>query len=115
MIFALCIFATITVIDGDMIRVGAERIRLLGFDAPETCFAKCKREAALGSKATENLRQLLKSKCVTIVRTRKDRYRRTLAHVFVNGENIAKIAIREKWGRPYYGGKRMPWCKSDDR
>lgn len=101
----------ITITDGDTIRLGNERIRLLGLDAPETHQARCRAERRLGDRATERLRDLLASGDVRIERgPRPDKYRRTLAVVTVDGRDVAAILITEGLARPYDGGRRLPWC-----
>jgi len=40
-----------------------------------------------------------------------DKYRRTLAHVYVAGSPVADVMIGEGFARAYDGGKRLPWCK----
>ncbi len=98
-------------VDGDTIRLGGERIRILGLDAPETHQACCRAERRLGDRATERLRELLASGDVRIERgPRPDKYRRTLAVVTVDGRDVAAILISEGLARPYDGGRRLPWC-----
>lgn len=94
--------------DGDTIRCGDERIRLIGIDAPETEQAKCASERARGLAAKERLRQLL-SGGFTIERDGVDRYRRTLATLYVNGVDVGSVMIAEGHAREYAGGRR-PWC-----
>ena len=58
------------VYDGDTVEIlcGADKrtARLVGFDTPETREPRCAAEAALGKRATERLRELVKSGPVTI-------------------------------------------------
>ncbi len=51
--------AEIIIVDGDTIRVAGERVRLVGFDAPETRDARCAREKELGDQATKRLTRLV--------------------------------------------------------
>ena len=55
--------ANVHVIDGDTIRVHHQKpdVRLVGFNAPETCRAACEAEADLGAKATRRLRELVRT------------------------------------------------------
>jgi endonuclease YncB( thermonuclease family) len=55
--------ADVRVIDGDTIQVfGVEpNVRLVGFDAPETWCAECEAERALGVRATERLKALVRA------------------------------------------------------
>jgi len=83
----------------------------MGFDTPETYRAKCESELAAGYEAKARLATLLRSGTVTIERRGLDKYRRTLAHVYVAGSPVADVMIGEGFARAYDGGKRLPWCK----
>ncbi len=91
---AACILlSSISVIDGDTIEIGGKRIRIVGIDTPETYYAKCEKEKRLGDQATEKLRSKLSQGCVQLkYLPYQDRHNRTLARVFVNRVDIAKIA-----------------------
>jgi endonuclease YncB( thermonuclease family) len=39
-----------------------------------------------------------------------DRYRRSLAHLTVNGKDVGEILISEGLARPYNGKHRDGWC-----
>ncbi len=83
-------------IDGDTLRCGKERIRLLGIDAPEMP-GHCRRGRSCvqgdpyASKAA--LASMLKGQ-VTIERRGQDRYGRTLASVRVNGVDLSDAQVR---------------------
>ncbi len=47
------------VIDGDTIKIGPRKIRIIGIDAPETHPARCPEEARAGEAATAELQRLL--------------------------------------------------------
>lgn len=98
------------VTDGDTIRIGDERIRIIGIDTAELD-CRCARECSLARKAQARLRELLSSGYVTIERKGKDRYRRTLATVRVGGRDVGAVLIEEGLARRYTGRtKRAPWC-----
>ena len=102
-------------IDGDTIAVGQERLRIIGMDTPETYFAQCAAERVMGYAAAGRLQRLLNTRRVRIERQSRDKYGRTLARIFVGGEDVAQVLIREGWARPYEcpGGRcpaRQPWC-----
>ncbi|KQM65809.1 nuclease [Sphingomonas sp. Leaf17] len=86
-----------TATDGDTIRCGSERIRLLGIDAPEMP-GHCRRGRVCApgdpvrSKAT--IAAMLRRGPVTITRTGRDRYGRTLALVSVNGRDLSCEQLR---------------------
>lgn len=97
-----------SITDGDTIRIGKERIRLMGFDTPEVFKPGCTEEKALGDKATIRLGQLLGSGNVTIERHGLDKYGRTLALIRVEGKDVGPILIKEGLARA-----RKPkggWC-----
>lgn len=99
--------------DGDTIRAGDERIRIIGIDAPELGKrARCVAEQKAAEKARDFLSTALASGPVTITRQGEDRYGRTLAYVFVNGRDIADTMIDLDLGRPYMGGRRDGWCET---
>jgi endonuclease YncB( thermonuclease family) len=73
-------------VDGDTIRYGAERIRIRGLNAPELTEPG-------GREALERLGQLLREGTIHIVPHGKDVYDRTVADLFVNGQNVAEILM----------------------
>lgn len=93
-----------TVTDGDTIRCGDERIRLIGIDAPELrghCRPGRQCAPGDGKASARSLRQFIVGKRLSIrrFRTRKgqrlaDRYGRTLAVVYADGINIACHQLR---------------------
>lgn len=99
--------ADLRVIDGDTIHIGGENIRILDLDTPEMR-GKCDAERRLARLAKKRLQTLLNAP-YRVERRGKGYYGRTLAHVWVNGEKVSDVLIREGYGRPYAGG-RKPWC-----
>lgn len=79
-------------IDGDTFRYGTDRIRIRGYNAPELS-EPGGREAAL------RLEQLMQTGSINIVPHGHDVYGRTLADVFVNGQNVAEVMTGEGFGR----------------
>src|ERR1700754_2907932 len=100
--FALYALAALIVVDGDTIKAPyGPTYRILGYDTPETHFAKCDEERALGLKAKARLEELLDHGEVKVLEKGKlDKYGRTLATVTINGEDLAKVMIREGLARP---------------
>lgn len=100
------------VVDGDTIHAPfGVKYRLMGFDTPEIFHAQCDAELELGRAAKERLEEILASGEVRVIESgRTDKYRRTLAHVEVDGVDVGKILIGEGLARAYDGGKREPWC-----
>ncbi len=110
--FAFYALATFIVVDGDTIKAPyGVTYRLLGFDTPETHFAKCDAERELGLAAKQRLEQLLATSEVKVLENGKtDRYGRSLANLTANGRDVGEILIGEGLARPYNGKKRAGWC-----
>ena len=110
--FLLYALATFIVVDGDTIKAPyGVTYRLLGFDTPETRFAKCDAERALGLAAKERLEELLETSEVKVIESgKRDKYGRTLAHVTADGRDVGEILIGEGLARAYHGERRKSWC-----
>jgi endonuclease YncB( thermonuclease family) len=91
-----------SVIDGDTIDIHGERIRILDIDAPEsrqTCFnaLAAHPDWRCGSEAAKKLANLVGARTVTCETTRKDRYKRWLAHCSVSGADLALWLAEHGW------------------
>lgn len=109
MIAELILVTGLLAVDGDSVLFRGERIRIMGVDSPEIhcqCESEC-RAAWAAKRFTQNT---LDGGAVTIERQGLDKYRRTLARVYVNGQDLAAIIIAAGHGRPYHGEKRQSWC-----
>ncbi len=105
----------IVAVDGDTIYLGEEKVRIVDLDAPETYRARCDSERQRGHAATAYLRRLLASGTVTIRRQGRDRYRRTLARVYIDGRDVAGLMIRAGHAVRYTCPRgrcprRIDWC-----
>jgi micrococcal nuclease len=98
------------VIDGDTFDLNGERIRVAGIDAPETHPARCPREAALGTAATQKLAELLRGRPLWISGLKTDHWGRAVAVVRVNGQDVADAMIGSGLARNYDGKQRQGWC-----
>jgi endonuclease YncB( thermonuclease family) len=99
-----------TVTDGDTLRLGEERIRLKGIDAPETREPECLAEAMLGEKAKQRLAALLEAASeVSVDRQGKDRWGRTLAYVHLDGKEAGAVLMAEGLAVEWTG-RRANWC-----
>jgi endonuclease YncB( thermonuclease family) len=108
----------ITVVDGDTVKVDGVSWRLMGFDCPETYYARCESERERGNAATRRLQQLLAGagKVDLIADRHIDRYGRTLGHLQIDGKDVGDILIKEGLCVPYNGHtKRRDWCASAAR
>lgn len=104
----------IAVVDGDTVMIDGERVRLVGFDTPETGHdtARCDAEIDRGMQAADRLVELLDGGDLDIrYRKHRDRYGRLLALLKVNGKNVGAALIRERLAVRYKGyGPKMDWC-----
>lgn len=116
MISALLLAAAVTVTDGDTIRIGSERIRLLGIDAPEIHGCRKGRICVPGDgHASKRSLEALMGGKISVQRVGQDRYGRTLAQVYVGGRNVACEQLRRgqaayvaKWDN---GGRLAKECR----
>lgn len=94
---ALAMMLAVTVVDGDTIRAGSERIRLLGIDAPEIHGCRQGRVCVPGDgQASKRSLQGLMAGHIQVQRVGQDRYGRTLAQVYANGVNVACKQLRRR-------------------
>ncbi len=106
----------LVVVDGDTIKLGTQRLRVLNLDAPETERARCESERALGDRATTALRGKiedgLKAGAVAIIPNgRFDKFRRPLVRIEVHGKDVANEMIADGLAREWRGSS-SDWCGS---
>ena len=107
-LFGLLIFSSansdqLIVTDGDTIRIGDERIRFNGIDAPEirqTCIYQ-KIEFNCGEISKNLLIEKIAGQEVSCIRESKDQYGRTLAECFVGKESLSSYLVREGYAFAY--------------
>lgn len=116
MISALLLAAAVTVVDGDTIRLGSERVRLLGIDAPEIHGCRPGRVCVPGDgEASKRSLARMISGGIRVQRVGQDRYGRTLAQVYAHGRNVACEQLRR--GQAQYvakwddGGRLAAECR----
>jgi endonuclease YncB( thermonuclease family) len=88
------------VVDGDTLRIGEQRIRLTGLDAPElgqSCTGPDSRNWSCGAAAKTFLAGLIEGRPVTCVRSGRDAYDRTLATCTVDGDDIGAQIVAAGW------------------
>ncbi|WP_039019629.1 thermonuclease family protein [Halocynthiibacter namhaensis] len=110
----------IYVVDGDTLRFDDEPIRLTGFNTPETRRAECDSERDAGFAAKERLQELLSNAVEIYLEVRlnssgvpvRDKYRRQIARLILDGTDVADILIPEGHAESYDGGARRNWCGS---
>ena len=106
--FGLLIFSSansdqLIVTDGDTIRIGDERIRFSGIDAPEikqTCIYQ-EIEFKCGEFSKNLLIEKISNQQVSCIRESTDQYGRTLAECFVGKESLSSYLVREGYAFAY--------------
>lgn len=105
------------VVDGDTIRIGQRRVRILGIDAPELRDPRCPSEGALAERATVELQRWLNEgpfELVRDVRERKDDYDRDLRRIVRVGRDGREVSIGDELMREglavAYLGRKADWC-----
>jgi endonuclease YncB( thermonuclease family) len=112
--------ADIYVVDSDTLRYNNEPIRLAGFNTPETRSAECDSERCAGFAAKERLQELLSNAVEVDLEVRlnssgvpvRDKHRRQITRLVLDGTDVADILIPEGHAEPYDGGARRNWCGS---
>ncbi|RVT85329.1 hypothetical protein DXV76_06065 [Rhodobacteraceae bacterium CCMM004] len=107
--------AVIRVVDGDTVEIacrsGAQNVRLVGFDTPETFRPGCPEERALGLRAKEVLTSQLRAARIIAPEVRGEgRYGRPLVALTLDGRPLARSMVAAGVAVPYDGGRRIDWC-----
>jgi endonuclease YncB( thermonuclease family) len=119
--------ALVRVIDGDTIDLDGHRVRLVGFNAPETWTPACAAEAKAGNRAKARLRDLVASEPLSYRRvacscapgtegTQACNYGRACGSLFAGGRDVGDILVAERLAVPYRCGRTAcppvprPWC-----
>ena len=92
-----------TVTDGDTLRLGAERVRLHGIDAPaskQTCRAGGKTWRC-GAAATRALREHIAGRTVECAERDRDRYGRIVAVCSIAGRDVNAWMVKQGWALAY--------------
>ncbi len=108
LIFFLLFFSLVKanqliVTDGDTIRIGDERIRFSGIDAPEikqTCIHQ-ELEFNCGEFAKNLLIEKIGDQEISCIKESKDQYGRTLAECFIAKESLSSYLVREGYAFAY--------------
>ena len=94
---------TVKVIDGDTIKIGNEKIRFGGIDAPELkqiCF-KNEEKISCGILAKNVLKKKIGKETPKCISEGKDVYKRTIAECFINGESLSKFLVGNGYAFAY--------------
>ncbi len=122
--------SSFSITDGDTIRLDdGTRVRLVGFNTPEKFEPRCSREAALGNRASERLRELVATATSTDLKlvacacapgtegTKKCNHGRSCGTLKVNGRDVGQTLISEGLAVPFVCGANAcpptprPWCR----
>lgn len=104
--------STACVVDGDTIRLGQRRVRLIGIDAPEIAGAQCPAERALGERSANRLLALVNAGEFDLVGHRfhnSDNHGRDLRLLRRGDASFGRQLIDDGLARRYFGSKRS-WC-----
>lgn len=117
---ARCVSAPVrdvVAVDGDTFELqrldGRVRLRLIGWDSPETGdSAACAAEDALGQKVEERAKALFAAgKTLTFKPEGTDRFGRTRAHVYLDGTHIGWLLSKDGLSAPWPSDSVKPdWC-----
>ena len=109
----------LNVIDGDTLRVRAHmwpgqqwegNIRLFGIDTPELRGSQCPAEKVQGILARDTLVSLVPPR-VLLANIQFGKFAgRYVAAVMDGGQALSRVLMKNGVGRPYFTGKRKPWC-----
>ena len=94
---------TVKVIDGDTIKIGNEKIRCGGIDAPELkqiCF-KNEEKISCGILAKNVLKKKIGKETPKCISEGKDVYKRTIAECFINEESLSKFLVSNGYAFAY--------------
>lgn len=94
--------ASVTVLDGDTLKLNGQSVRLHGIDAPESgqlCKTKSGGNWACGKAATEHLQKLVRGKRVQCTHREYDQYGRSIGVCHANGVelNAAMVEAGLAW------------------
>lgn len=88
------------------------RLRLIGWDSPETGdVAGCPEEDTLGQATEARARELFAAGSrVTFLPDGADQYGRTRAHVYLDGVHVGWLLSRDGLARPLEESGQVDWC-----
>ena len=119
--------SSVRVVDGDTIDLAGRRVRLIGFNAPETWQPACPTEAELGNRAKRRLREMIAREDLSYLPvacscppgtegTETCNHGRACGSLFAAGRDVGEILIAEQLAVPYACGRThcpplpRPWC-----
>lgn len=105
----------ILAIDGDTYQFAGKRIRLAGWDSPETNqSAKCRREHDRGLQAEAQAKRLIGTGATaTLQLLGEDQYQRAVARIWIDGTDIGQLLFRDGLSLPTEKDQpigQIDWC-----
>ena len=110
------------VIDGDTIKIGSEKIRFSGIDAPESYY-KGKEQTCLkqnvkiscGKLSKEFLIQKINNQKVTCeIESKPDRYKRKLGECFINNKSLSRLLVKKGYAFDYPRYSKKKYAKDQE-
>ena len=95
--------------EGDLLK-----IRLLELDTPEISKPKCDKELNRGLKARDYVNNIIENAKTVEVKTDftldNNCFKRILAHLIVDGEDVSALLVQNNLGVVWYKGIETDWC-----
>ena len=98
------VLGSVSITDGDTIKLGTVKVRLHGIDAPESrqnCKDAKNKAYACGRQSTAFLKSLVKNKEVKCEGKDKDRYGRIIGVCYADEINLNSTMVKEGWAIAY--------------
>ena len=87
-------------------------IRIYGIDTPEIRGTSPKIKTLAFEAKDFVIKRFRKGKTIILKNTRRGKYFRIVAEVWIDGISLGKELIKAKMAKPYFGGKRIKWQES---
>lgn len=107
----------IIAVDGDTYQIAGRRLRLAGWDSPETgSAAKCRKEHELGLRAEAQAKLFIGTgTTATLQLLGQDQYKREVARIWLDGTDIGKMLNVDGLALPIHKDEvsaKADWCGS---
>lgn len=115
---AECLAGTARVVlpvDGDTYEINGKRIRLMGWDSPETSpNAACLEESDLGVRTIIEVKRLFaEGSQIQILLKGLDEYGRARAHIYLDGQHVGYLLSQKGYAKEWAedrGDAKPDWC-----